>query len=128
MKVIIAGSRTIIDYHHVFDAIQQSGYEITEVVSGGAVGVDRLGEQWARDHNVPVVRFLPDWKRFGKPAGHFRNADMASYGDALIAIWNGESPGTKNMIESMRRFKKPFYPHKVIAPIVVDLSMFVDLE
>ena len=43
MKVIIAGSRNFTDYKVLQDAIKNSGFKITEVVSGGAKGVDSLG-------------------------------------------------------------------------------------
>ena len=45
MKVIIAGTRSVDDYKLVVNTIQRSGYSITEVVSGCATGVDRLGER-----------------------------------------------------------------------------------
>lgn len=66
MKTIIAGSRDFHDYDVVCRAIANSWYEITEVVSGGATGVDALGERWARENNVPVKVFAADWRRFGK--------------------------------------------------------------
>lgn len=46
MRTIIAGSRSITDYALIQKAVSESGFEITEVVSGGAIGVDRLGERW----------------------------------------------------------------------------------
>lgn len=99
MKVLICGSRTINDYNVVKKAIQDSGFYITEVVSGGAKGVDRLGEMWAREHNVRVKQFLPEWNKYGKQAGILRNKEMVDYADAVIAIWDGESKGTKWTID-----------------------------
>lgn len=99
MKTIIAGSRDIVDYRWVRLAIEQSGFEITEVVSGGARGVDRLGERYAKEHNIPIKQFIPDWDGLGKKAGHVRNREMGDYADALIALWDGESKGTKGMID-----------------------------
>ena len=75
---------------------------ITEVVSGGARGVDQLGERWARDNGCQVKRFLPNWSRDGKAAGHIRNRQMGDYADALVAIWDGKSRGTAGMIEYAR--------------------------
>lgn len=109
MKVIIAGSRNIDDYKLVVDTISKSGYNITEVVSGTAVGVDRLGEQWARANDVPVKEMPADWMRHGNSAGPQRNRAMAEYADAAIIIWDGQSRGTRNMIENMIRRKKPYY-------------------
>lgn len=109
MKVIIAGSRNIDDYALVVETIRRSGYEITEVVSGTAIGVDRLGERWALANSVPVKEMPADWNRFGNSAGPQRNRAMAEYADAAIIIWDGQSKGTRNMIENMIRRKKPYH-------------------
>jgi len=103
MKVIIAGSREITSMHYVNLAIQESGFDITEVVSGGARGVDQLGERWAKEHGIPIKRFLPNWEKYGKKAGPLRNKLMSLYADALIAVYDGESKGTKNMIETANK-------------------------
>jgi len=102
MKVIIAGSRSITSYRLAEEAVAASGFEITEVVSGTARGVDRLGELWAARHGVPVTRFPADWGAYGKQAGFVRNADMAEYADALVALWDGGSRGTQHMINLAR--------------------------
>ena len=43
-----------------------------------------------------------DWQKYGKRAGPIRNKEMADYADTLIAFWDGQSRGTKNMIETAR--------------------------
>lgn len=103
MKTIIAGSREITQYGIVFQAAEDfylAGHEITEVVSGGARGIDRLGERYAKEEKIPLKVFPADWNTHGKAAGHIRNLQMAQYADALIAIWDGKSRGTKNMIDN----------------------------
>lgn len=113
MKVIIAGSRGINNARLVLDAIEQSGFTITEVVSGGAYGVDKLGEVYALGRGIPVKQFIPDWQGYaGSRAGMVRNAQMGEYADALIAVWDGYSRGTNHMISVMARLKKPFHVHK----------------
>lgn len=99
MKTIIAGSREGFVFDEVVKAVEESGFEITEVVSGGARGVDRFGETWANLNHVPIKQFIPDWDGLGKKAGHVRNRDMGDYADALVALWDGVSKGTKGMIE-----------------------------
>jgi hypothetical protein len=101
MKVIVAGSRDVIDYLIVEEAIRSSPFanDITEVVSGTARGVDRLGENYAKFNNIPIKRFPANWDKYGKRAGYLRNAEMAHYSDALVAVWDGVSPGTKHMID-----------------------------
>lgn len=108
MKVIIAGSRDISDRDLVEIGVNFSGFDITEVVSGGARGVDYLGEQWANEHGIPITKFRPNWK-MGKLAGKFRNIEMAQYAHALIAVWDGMSPGTAHMIAYMMMINKPVY-------------------
>jgi len=99
MKTIIAGSRDITDYTVVLAAILSSEFRITEVVAGGARGVDRLAEQFAADMKLPILIFPADWNNNSRAAGVIRNRQMAEYADALIAVWDGESRGTKNMID-----------------------------
>lgn len=100
LRVIIAGSRDINDYEIVEDAIRESQFPIAVVVSGGARGVDALGELYAESMNIPIHVFEPDWDKNGRAAGPIRNRKMAENADALIAIWDGKSRGTKNMIET----------------------------
>ena len=98
LRCIIAGGRNIREYAIVEAAIEASGFVIAQVVSGVAEGVDRLGEQWGYAHDVPIARFPANWDRYGKRAGILRNGEMAAYAQALVAVWDGRSPGTKNMI------------------------------
>jgi hypothetical protein len=58
-------------------------------------------------------RFPADWDRFGRSAGPKRNKQMAEYGDALIAVWDGESRGTKTMIEFARERGLQVYIHRI---------------
>jgi len=109
MKVIIAGSRDITDMNLLLCALDIYPIDITEVVSGGANGVDRLGEEWAKEHNVPLTIFPAEWDKYGKIAGPIRNGNMAFYADALVAIWDGKSRGTKNMVDQMNKLQKPSY-------------------
>lgn len=116
MRVIVAGSRWVYDQKVVDEAIAASGFDVHEVVSGCASGVDRLGEEWARSRVIPVKRFQPEWNRLGRNAGPTRNTTMAAYADALVAVWDGESRGTADMIRKARMFKLDVYVHNVKKP------------
>ena len=124
MKVIIAGSRNITDFFAVADAIDYSKFKITEVVSGGARGVDALGESWAKGSGTPCKVFKAAWDDlaakgafikqgpygiYNVNAGRDRNEIMAGYADALIAVWDGKSTGTGHMIAHMRELGKPVH-------------------
>lgn len=113
MKVIVAGTRTIQSYEVVKAAIKKSGFPVTEIVSGGLQGVDGLGVKYARYRRLPVRMFLPDWQRYKKAAGVKRNSQMADYADALIAVWDGKSRGTKDMINKALSKGLKVYVHKV---------------
>ena len=106
MKLIVAGGRDFKDYELLkctLDSFQQEHGSITEVVSGGARGSDKLGEQYANENNIQVKRFVPDWEGLGKKAGHVRNRQMGDYtkehGGMLVAFWDKQSRGTKGMID-----------------------------
>jgi hypothetical protein len=114
MKTIIAGSRNITDAALLDDAVRRADFTITEVVTGGARGVDTLGFNWGRKHGLPVRTFSPDWQKYGKAAGIHRNREMAEYAEALIALWDGRSRGTKNMIQEARKRGLRVYVHEVI--------------
>ena len=100
MKVIIAGSRDFHDYDVVLKAIKESQFNISEVVSGMASGVDQLAIRYAKENNLPLHEYWAEWEFYGKSAGPIRNRLMAKNADALIAIHSKDSKGTKNMIET----------------------------
>lgn len=112
MKTIIAGGRNITNYSLVLSAIEESEFEITEVVSGMAPGVDTLAIDYAKDNHLPLREFHADWNQYKRAAGPIRNRNMAEYADALIAIWDGESRGTKNMIEEATKRKLKVYVYR----------------
>jgi hypothetical protein len=99
-KTIIAGGRN----YQFSDEDRKvlDSFEISEVVCGGANGADECGRRWAIDRGIPVKMFPADWGKHGKAAGPIRNREMAEYGERLIAFWDGQSRGTKNMIETAR--------------------------
>jgi len=93
MKCIIAGGR---DYQLTpSDIAKLDALPITEVVSGGARGVDRDGEAWARSRGIAVKVFPALWDEHGLKAGPIRNRAMAQYADAVVLFKGGR--GTSNM-------------------------------
>ena len=112
-RIIIAGSRNFADY----DLLEQTllnytgliKHDCIEIISGCARGADKLGEEFANSLNYDIVRFPADWDLYGKSAGYRRNEEMAEYAShgngVLFAFWDGESKGTKNMIDLANRYK-----------------------
>ncbi len=116
LRVIIAGSRDFNDYEllkrEVLDIVRYDNRpkELVKIVSGGARGADRLGEQFAKEFDLKVKQFIPDWDSLGKRAGYVRNTDMAKFAcengnqGMLIAFWDGKSKGTKHMIDLAKKY------------------------
>ena len=102
LRVIIAGGRDFDDYQLLKATMDKLLCNITDeitVVCGQAKGADTLGEQYAMEKGYTIDYYPAQWKLYGKRAGYLRNEQMAQNADALAAFWNGESRGTKNMIE-----------------------------
>lgn len=113
MRVIVAGSRDRFDYEVVVDAIEAAPFPITTLLCGMARGVDMYGFIWAKKKGIPIREYPADWERWGKAAGAIRNQLMAQKADALIAVWDGRSRGTADMIDKMRRLQKPVFVREV---------------
>lgn len=104
-RVIIAGGREFQDYALVkqkCDYYLQNKLQTDTViiVSGHATGADSLGERYASEKGLSVELHPADWAKHGRAAGPIRNEEMALVADALIAFWDGQSRGTKNMIDT----------------------------
>ena len=103
-RVIIAGSRGFDDYQTLSESCDffLKNKENVVIISGHAVGADQLGERYANERGYPLEVYPADWKTYGKSAGFKRNEQMGDIANALIAFWDGESHGTKHMIEYAR--------------------------
>lgn len=109
-RVIIAGSRSFQDYDLLCQHADKMLARVRQdhkiiVVSGGAHGADELGELYAVNRGYEIKAFSADWDRYGKSAGYIRNEEMARNADALIAFWDGQSHGTKHMIDLAEKYK-----------------------
>lgn len=107
-RLIIAGGRDFDNYEALEKAVDYLLSNISDeivIVCGKARGADTLGERYAKEHGYKVLYFHADWDGLGRRAGIVRNEEMAQNADALVAFWDGESRGTKNMIETAQKYK-----------------------
>ena len=103
-RVIVAGSRTFNDFALLeakLDALLVNLTDV-EIVSGGARGADKLGEMYAKKHELPYKVFRANWDDDGPQAGFIRNDTMASYAAEhgqgyCVVFWDGQSHGTAHM-------------------------------
>ena len=108
VKVIVAGGREFDDYQlltHKLDTLLANIDKPIEIICGGATGADAMGKQYAISKNqarISVTVMNANWDRFKKPAGMLRNSAMAWYGTHLVAFWDKQSRGTKDMITTAK--------------------------
>lgn len=95
MKVAIIGSRSL----SVDNIENYLPNHITEIVSGGAKGIDTVAREYALKNNVKLVEFIPNYSRYGKAAPLKRNIEIIDYADVIVAFWDGKSKGTKFVID-----------------------------
>lgn len=108
LKIIVAGGRDFNDYcllEKTLDQFLQDRQFIdsVEIVSGLAKGADLLGKKYAEERHINCREFPANWDLYGKSAGYRRNGEMANYADIAICFWDGQSKGTKHMIDTMQK-------------------------
>ncbi len=99
MKVAIIGSRNL----GVIGLENFLPESVTEIVSGGAKGVDTCAREYAQANGIKLTEFLPDYKQYGRGAPLKRNLEIIAYADVVLAFWDGTSRGTKYVIDNCRK-------------------------
>lgn len=106
MRVGIVGSRNCQD----FDISVIGDYlpvDCTEIISGGAAGIDAAAEELAAARNIAFRKFLPDYQHYGKRAPLERNLLIVKNSDMLLAFWDCGSKGTAHVIDACIRENVP---------------------
>ena len=99
MKVAVIGSRSLA-VQNLEEYLPQG---VTEIVSGGAKGIDTCAKEYACREGLKLTEFLPDYQRYGRGAPLQRNLEIIDYADEVIAFWDGQSRGTRFVIEECRK-------------------------
>lgn len=114
MKLIVAGGRDFTNTNRMIAELQklvESG-DITdspELVCGMSRGADMLAYSLWANNKMPIHNFPANWDKYGKSAGYRRNQEMGEFADAAVCFWDGNSKGTKHMIDIMNKLNKPVY-------------------
>lgn len=103
MKIAVVGSRGLSLSEEML-AMYLS--EADEIVSGGAKGVDTCVARYAKEKEIPLTEFLPDYSRYGKGAPIVRNKQIVDYADKVVVFWDGSSKGTLSVIRYAERINK----------------------
>lgn len=103
MKIAVIGSREL----KVNNLERYLPPDTTEIVSGGARGIDSCAAAYAKNRGLKLKEFLPQYEKYGRSAPLKRNLQIIDYADAVYAFWDGRSRGTRFVIEKCRQQGKP---------------------
>lgn len=98
MKLAVIGSRNL----NIVNLSKFLPQGVTEIVSGGARGVDTCAREYALANNIKLTEFLPQYEKYGRTAPLRRNLQIIDYADEVIAFWDGKSRGTAFVIKQCR--------------------------
>ena len=99
MKVAVIGSRSL-TIPNLGDYLPQ---DTTEIISGGAKGVDTCAKEYAFSHDIKIREYLPEYEKYGRAAPLKRNITIIQNADLVLAFWDGKSKGTKFVIDSCEK-------------------------
>ena len=95
MRIAIIGSRN----KNIENLEKYLPDSISEIISGGAKGIDTTAKNYALAHQIKLTEFLPEYSKYGKSAPLKRNQEIVNASDLIIAFWDGQSRGTKYAID-----------------------------
>ena len=110
MKLLIAGSRSIKD----FDLSPYISADIDTIITGGADGIDSIGEQYADSHRLSKYIIRPHYELYGRSAPLRRNELMVDMADSVLIIWDGKSKGTQHTLRYVKKISKPLTLVKIV--------------
>jgi len=102
MKLAIIGSRKI----EKLDLNEYIKEKPNVVISGGAKGIDTIAEEWALRNNIDIIIHRPNYEINGKKATWRRNDVIVDEADKIMAFWDGESTGTRYVINKALETRK----------------------
>ncbi len=107
MKIAVVGSRHLgMECYPLIEKHIPKG--CSEIISGGAVGIDTVSEKYAKDNDLKLTLFNPDYGKFDRSAPIIRNAEIVAAADFVLIIWDGKSRGSLNVIMTCMDINKPF--------------------
>ena len=103
MKVAVIGSRGLT----VSNLGDYLPCDTTEIISGGAKGVDTCARDYALSHGIKITEYLPEYKKYGRAAPLKRNITIIQNADLVLAFWDGKSKGTKFVTRHRQPSRRP---------------------
>lgn len=103
MRIAIVGSRNL----NITNLEQYLPNDVTEIISGGAKGIDTSAREFAIKNNIKLTEIFPEYEKYGRAAPIKRNDLIVNAADIVFAFWDGNSRGTKYVIEYCKKTNKP---------------------
>lgn len=97
--VMVTGSRGWTDYASIEEVLAAAVIQGDTLIQGGARGADKHAREWALLHSIPCETYAPDRLIPSPQRYHERNDAMLKRADVVLAFWDGQSPGTRSVIE-----------------------------
>ena len=99
MNIAIIGSREFKQMDLVEETLIQKLYYFDfKVITGGARGIDAYAEEYCKRNNITCIVIKPINPE-DKLSYLFRNVEIITMADKIIAFWDGKSKGTKFVID-----------------------------
>lgn len=117
MKIVIVGSRNL-TVHNLRWYLPKG---VTEIISGGARGIDSCAKEYALKNGLIYTEFLPEYKKYGRCAPLKRNISIIEYADAVIAFWDGRSRGTRYVIDQCKIRHVKITVYKMVSKVEKDI-------
>jgi len=117
MRYGVIGSRSFLDFNLLKTVLDK--HFISQIISGGARGADSLAARYAKDNNISLIEYLPDYTKYKKKAPFIRNKLIVSNSDVMIAFWDGISTGTKHSLD--------YAKSKKIKSIIINFSGIISI-
>lgn len=103
MKAAIVGSRSL----EPELPCELIGTDFSQIISGGAKGIDTSARNYAKKHRIQILEILPEYDLYGRAAPLKRNDWILTLADIVYIFWDGKSRGSDYMIKSCRKLQKP---------------------
>jgi hypothetical protein len=116
MKLAIVGSRNPGISYSKFEELLLAKInigDVTQVISGGAKGIDTFAKLFAGKHRIPLMEFLPKYDLYGKYATLKRNTEIVREANVVAAFPTVDSRGTLHSISEAKRMGRRLIEVKI---------------
>lgn len=101
--VVVCGSRHFTNkklfHEKLLDFLEDLEGPVLFISGAASTGADDMIIRWSKKFKYPCLEMEADWDNLGKSAGFIRNHAMGDIATHVLAYWDGQSRGTKDMID-----------------------------